>query len=168
MPIIRLLAILALSWPGLVACAAQHEASPRASSSTPATASTTVATTSQPATSASPTTATTTAPCVGLSICAPPPPDAEGNPACFYSDGWQASSSGAGIEVWYFHEPQNMSKPDKITAVVRKKDGTTESQEADIEAGQQVHRFGFAAIDKAAVAQVFLDSSTGRCYVIGP
>ncbi|EUA10782.1 hypothetical protein I546_3358 [Mycobacterium kansasii 732] len=105
---------------------------------------------------------------MGLSICPPPPPDAEGNPACFYSDGWQATSSGAGIEVWYFHEPHNMSKPDKVTAVVRKKDGTTESQEADIQAGQQVHRFEFATINQSAVAEVFLDSSTGRCFVIGP
>ncbi|WP_244232417.1 hypothetical protein [Mycobacterium innocens] len=103
-----------------------------------------------------------------MSICPPPPPDAEGNPGCFYSDGWQATSSGAGIEVWYFHEAQNMSKPDKVTAVVRKKDGTTESQEADIQPGQQVHRFEFATINQSTVAEVFLDSSTGRCFVIGP
>ncbi|WP_231982253.1 hypothetical protein [Mycobacterium sp. E2327] len=114
----------------------------------------------------SPPTATGTPSCVGLSICPPPPPDADGNPGCYYADGWQGS--GAGIEVWYFHEPQNISKPDKVTALVRKKDGTTESQDANIEAGQQVHRFEFATIDKSAVQEVLLTSSGGRCFVIGP
>jgi hypothetical protein len=106
--------------------------------------------------------------CIGLSICPPPPPDAEGNPACYYADGWRANESGAGIEVWYFHEPQNMSKPDKVTAVVRKKDGTNESQDANVEAGQQVHRFEFPAIDKSSFQEVLLSTSNGRCFVIGP
>ena len=114
----------------------------------------------------SPVTSTSVAPCVGLSICPPPPPDAEGNPACYYADGWQGS--GAGIEVWYFHEPQNLSKADKVTASVRKKDGTTESQDADITAGQQVHRYEFPTIDQSAVQEVLLTTSTGRCWVIGP
>jgi len=70
--------------------------------------------------------------------------------------------------VWYFQDPQNLSKPDKITAVVRKKDGTTESQDADIEAGQQVHRFEFPTIEQSSVQEVLLTSSTGRCFVIGP
>ena len=115
-----------------------------------------------------PTTPTTTPQCVGLSICPPPPPDAEGNPACYFSDGWQGNATGAGIEVWYFHEPQNLSKPDKVTAVVRKKDGTNESQDANIEAGQQVHHFEFPTIDKSAVQEVLLTTSTGRCFVTGP
>lgn len=116
--------------------------------------------------SATPTTTTTTPECVGLPSCPAGAPDAQGNPACFYSDGWQ--SSGAGIEVWYFHEPQNMSKADKVTAVVRKKDGTTESLESDIAAGQQVHRFEFSTIPQSAVAEVLFESSGGRCYVVGP
>ncbi len=70
--------------------------------------------------------------------------------------------------MWYFHEPQNLSKAEKVTAVVRKKDGTNESQDANIEAGQQVHRFEFPTIDKSAVSAVFLDTSNGRCFVIGP
>lgn len=106
--------------------------------------------------------------CAGLSICPAPPPDAEGNPGCFYSDGWQATSSGAGIEVWYFHEPQNMTNPDKVTAVVRKKDGTIESQETTIEAGQQVHRFEFPTTAQSAVGEVLFQSSAGRCFVAGP
>jgi len=117
---------------------------------------------------ASPTTATSGPDCVGLSICQPPPPDAEGNPPCYFSDGWQATGSGTGIEVWYFHEPENLSKPDKITVQVRKKDGTTESQDANIEAGQQTHRFEFPTIDKSVVQEVLLNSSAGRCFVIGP
>ena len=115
-----------------------------------------------------PTTPTTTTPCVGLSICPPPPPDAEGNPGCYYSDGWQGNGASAGIQVWYFHEPQNMSKPDKVTALVRKKDGTNESQDANIKAGQQVHRFEFSTVDKSAVQEVLLTTSSGRCFVIGP
>lgn len=126
------------------------------------------------ATSAAPTTTTATTattdktPCVGLSVCAPPPPDADGNPACYYADGWQATASGAGIEVWYFHEPQNLSKPDKVTAVVRKKDGTQESQNADIAAGQQVHRFEFPAAAPSTVQEVLLTTGAGRCFVVGP
>ncbi|WP_293037308.1 hypothetical protein [Mycobacterium sp.] len=116
--------------------------------------------------------AATTAPaapaCVGLSICPPPPPDAEGNPGCYYSDGWRADASGAGIEVWYFQDPQSPSKPDKVTTVVRKKDGTTESQDAHIEAGQQVHRFEFPATPPSAVDEVLFVSGTVRCFVIGP
>ncbi|WP_245604692.1 hypothetical protein [Mycobacterium genavense] len=90
-----------------------------------------------------------------------------GQPGVLLSDGWQANSAGAGIEVWYFHEPQNLSKPDKVTAVVRKKDGTTEFQDAAIEAGQQAHRFEFPTIDKSAVQEVLLVTSGGRCFVIG-
>lgn len=70
--------------------------------------------------------------------------------------------------MWYFHEPQNLSTPDKVTALVRKKDGTNESQDADIEAGQQVHRFEFAAVGKSTVQEVLLTTSSGRCFVIGP
>jgi hypothetical protein len=104
--------------------------------------------------------------CVGLSICPPPPPDAEGNPGCYYADGWQADRDGIG--VWYFHQPANLSKPDQVTATVRMKDGTVASQIAAIDAGQQMHRFGFPGIDKSAVQEVLLNSSTGQCFVIGP
>jgi len=113
-------------------------------------------------------TATSTPTCVGLSICPPPPPDTEGNPPCYYADGWQADISDGGIAVWYFHEPSNLSKPDQVTAVVRMKDGTVASQIADIDAGQQVHRFGFPSIDKSAVQAVLLTSSGGQCLVTGP
>lgn len=166
---IWLLAALTTCW--LTACGSPHAAPPAASGSsvkqaTPVASATKPA---APATTTTPAAPTTTTPdCVGLSICPPPPPDADGNPACFYSDGWQATSSGAGIEVWYFHEPQNMSTPDKVTAVVRKKDGSTESQVAEIAAGQQAHRFEFPTTDKSTVAEVLFDSNSGRCFVVGP
>ncbi|WP_235192456.1 hypothetical protein [Mycobacterium asiaticum] len=89
-------------------------------------------------------------------------------PACFSSDGWQPTSSGAGIEVWYFHEPQHISTPEQVTAVVIKKDGSTETLESAIEAGQQVHRFEFPAIPQSAVADVFFDTPGGRCLVAAP
>lgn len=107
-------------------------------------------------------------PCVGLSICTPPPPDAQGNPPCYYADGWRANDSGAGIEVWYFQDPKSPSQPEKVTALVRKKDGTRESQDAGIERGQQVHRFEFPAIAQSAVDEVLFVSGAGRCFVIGP
>jgi hypothetical protein len=157
---IRVLAILLMGCVNVAACASQQASPPKASAARatkpPAVTSTVVA----------PATATSTTPCVGLSICPPPPPDADGNPGCYYSDGWQGS--GAGIEVWYFHEPQNLSKPDKVTALVRKKDGTNQSLDANIDTGQQVHRFEFPTIDKSAVQEVLLTSSTGRCFVNGP
>jgi hypothetical protein len=170
--IFRVITIAAMACVGVAACGSQHPSSSHGSGSSSTAPSTTTSTTvsaSPPSsTAASPAATSSTPTCIGLSICPPAPPDAEGNPQCYYSDGWQANSAGAGIEIWYFHEPQNLSKPDKVTAVVRKKDGTNESQDANIEAGQQTHRFEFPAIDKSAVQEVLLTTNTGRCFVIGP
>ncbi|OBH13891.1 hypothetical protein A5695_13205 [Mycobacterium sp. E1747] len=149
---------------GLLACGSQHTASPNASNSSTTNPSTPPSSTVP--SSASP--ATSTPACVGLSICPPPPPDAEGNPACYYADGWRGDSSGAGIEVWYFRDPQSPPHPDKVTALVRKKDGTTESQDADIAGDQQVHRFGFPTVAPSAVQEVLFTSGSGRCFVVGP
>lgn len=166
----RLKATIGVCCVAVTACGSHQASGPSTSGSSSAKplASSSIAA-SPPATTTVAPPATSSAPpdCVGLSICTPPPPDAEGNPACYYSDGWQSNSAGAGIEVWYFHEPQNMSKPDKVTAIVRKKDGTNESQDAAIAAGQQTHRFEFPAIDKSAVQEVLLASSSGRCFVVG-
>jgi hypothetical protein len=148
---IRLLAILVMGWVSVAACASQQSSPPRAIVA-----------------QVSPVTSTSAPQCIGLSICPPPPPDAEGNPACYYADGWREIGPGAGIEVWYFHEPQNLSKSDKVTALVRKKDGTNEAQDASIDAGQQAHRFEFPAIDQSAVQEVLFTTSGGRCFVIGP
>ena len=154
-----------------MACGSEHPAPPNASSSTapkPSTPPGSSASSSAPSNPVASSATTSPPACIGLSICPPPPPDAEGNPACYYADGWRADSSGAGIEVWYFRDPQNPPKGDKITALVRKKDGTNESQDAEIEAGQQVHRFGFPNVAPSAVQEVFFSSGSGRCFVIGP
>jgi hypothetical protein len=140
---ISVLTAVATACLGLVACAAAHPSAANAS--------------------AHPDTPT----CVGLSTCTPPP-DADGNPPCYYADGWQADASEGGIAVWYFHEPSNLSKPDEVTAVVRMTDGTVASQIARIDAGQQVHRFGFPGMDKSAVQEVLLSSGGGQCFVTGP
>ena len=79
-----------------------------------------------------------------------------------------AGASGSAIDVYYFHEPQNLSKPDNVTAEIRMKDGTVASQISPIDAGQQLHQFEFPSIDKSAVQEVFLISNDGRCYVTGP
>ena len=42
-----------------------------------------------------------------------PPPDAEGNPACNYRDGWEADPSGSAINVYYFREPRRRPVPRK-------------------------------------------------------
>ncbi len=162
---VRLIA-LAMACAGLLACGPQKPTPPDASGPSSTRPSAVGGSAVSPSTLASTTVPPT--PCIGLSICPPPPPDAEGNPACYYADGWRAIAPGAGIEVWYFHEPQNMAKPDKVTALVRKKDGTSESQDANIDAGQQVHRFEFATIDQSAVEEVLVTTSAGRCFVIGP
>ena len=163
--VIRLIAIIAMGCAGVAACASQQPPPPKASGPSTTTPPTTTSTTVSQATA---TTATSTPQCIGLSICPPPAPDPEGNPACYYADGWRANASGDEIEVWYFHEPQSLSKPDKIMASVRKRDGTNESQDANIEAGQQAHRFEFPTVDKSAVQEVLLTTSNGRCFVIGP
>ena len=161
---IQLLAVVAMGCAATAACASPQPPQASGSSTTKSpTAVSAVSTAASPA----PTTTTSAPQCVGLSICPTPAPDAEGNPACYYADGWRANSAGNGIEVWYFHEPQNMGKPDKITVVVRKKDGSNDSQDANIDAAQQTHRFEFAAIDVSAVQEVLLTSSGGRCFVIG-
>jgi hypothetical protein len=125
----KAIGVLATLLVGVAAWASQQPAPPKASGPN---------TTKPPPATVSPVTPATTPRCVVLSICPPPPPDAEGNPACYHADGRRGNASGAGIEVWYFHEPQNLSEPDKVTALVREMDGTNESQDADIEAGQQV------------------------------
>jgi hypothetical protein len=151
---------------GIAACGSNHPA-PNASASNSTSPPSTSKVSALQSTSTSP--APTSSPaCVGLSICPPPPPDAEGNPACYYADGWRADSSGAGIEVWYFHEPEKMSTPDRVTATVRMKDGTNQSQDANIDAGQQVHRFEFPTTKQSSVDEVLFTSSGGRCFVIGP
>ena len=167
---LRLIAILTMACAGLTACGSQQPAPPSASgpsSMRPSTTTSAAVSQSSPSSTTVSPTPTSTPSCIGLSICRPPP-DAEGNPPCYYADGWRANESGAGIEVWYFREPQTQSQPDKITAVVRKKEGTSESQDANIEAAQQVHRFEFATIQQSSVEEVLLTTSAGRCFVIGP
>ena len=111
---------------------------------------------------------TTTTSCAGLSICTPPPPDAEGNPACYYRDGWAADPSGAGINVYYFREPSDSAKAEQVTADVRLTDGTTASQIAAVDAGQSSDQIQFPGIDKSAVREVVLTTGAGRCFVVGP
>jgi hypothetical protein len=103
-----------------------------------------------------------------LSICTPPPPDAEGNPACFYRDGWAADTSGSGINVYYFRESSNAVNGEQVTADVRLKDGTTASQIAAIDPGQLNDQIQFPGIDKSAVQEVLLTTGAGRCFVVGP
>lgn len=154
----------ASAWSIVAACgSATHAVGPGTAPATHAVAQTTSV-----GPTVSSTAPTTTPQCVGLSICPPPPPDAAGNPACYYADGWRAGTSGGGIEVWYFREPQSPSKADKVTVTVRRKDGTTQSQDASIDAGQQVHRFEFLDTPQASVDEVLLVSSADRCFVIGP
>ena len=111
---------------------------------------------------------TTTTSCVGLSICPPPPPDAEGNPACYYRDGWEGDPSGSGINVYYFRESPTETGAEQVTADVHLKDGTTASQIAAIDAGQSTHQIQFPGIDKTTVQEVVLNTGAGRCFVIGP
>jgi hypothetical protein len=109
-----------------------------------------------------------TGPCLGLSICPTPPPDAEGNPACNYRDGWDADPSGSGIDVNYFPESAAAATGEQITVDVRLKDGTVASQIAAIEPGQSFHHIQFPGIEKSAVHEVLLANDAGRCFVIGP
>ena len=154
---------------GLAACSSSSPSRPQAatpSSTTPQPAVT--STRAAPNAKRAPDAPSTTASCVGLSICPPPPPDAEGNQACYYRDGWAADPSGSGINVYYFREPPNALSGEQVTADVRLKDGTTASQIAAIDPGQLNNRIQFPGIDKSAVQEVFLTTSAGRCFVIGP
>jgi hypothetical protein len=157
---------------GLAACSSSSPSRPQAttaSSTTPKPAVTT--TRSAPNTTAAPNATaapSTTASCVGLSICTPPPPDADGNPACYYRDGWAADTSGSGINVYYFRESSNAVNGEQVTADIRLKDGSTASQIAAIDPGQPNDQIQFPGIDKSAVLEVLLTTSAGRCFVIGP
>ena len=155
---------------GLAACSSPSPSQPQAataSSTTPHPAVTTDRVTA-PATPTAAATPSTTASCVGLSICPPPPPDAEGNPACYYRDGWAIDTSGSGIDVYYFREAPNAVDGEQVTAEVRQKDGTTASQIVAIDPGQLNDQIQFPGIDKSAVQEVLLTTGAGRCFVIGP
>ncbi|MGO9104012.1 MAG: hypothetical protein ACLP9Y_33035 [Mycobacterium sp.] len=102
-----------------------------------------------------------------MPICTPPPPDVEGNPACYYRDGWAAETSGSEINVYYFRESSNAVSGEQVTADVRLKDGTTASQIAAIDPGQLNDQIPFPGIDKSPVQEVLLKTSAGRCFVIG-
>jgi len=90
--------------------------------------------------------------CVGIAACAPQqpsPPKATG--------------------------PSTTKPPPTTSAAVAQSAPTTPTStpqctglDANIEAGQQVHHFEFPTIDKSAVQEVLLTTSTGRCFVIGP
>ena len=154
---------------GMAACSSSpsRPQTTTASSTTPQSAITTTRAAPN-ATGAPNATPSTTESCVGLPICTPPPPDAEGNPACFYRDGWVADTSGSGINVYYFRESSNAVNGEQVTADVRLKDGTTASQIAAIDPGQSNDQIQFPGIDKSAVQEVLLTTSAGRCFVIGP
>jgi hypothetical protein len=108
------------------------------------------------------------APCIGLAICPPPPPDAEGNPGCYYRDGWAADTSGSGIDLYYFRESVNAVNGEQVTADVRLKDGTTASQIAAIDPGQLMDQIKFPGVAASAVQEVLLTTGAGRCFVLGP
>ena len=145
---------------GLAACSSSSPSRPQAATAT--------LTTPQPAVATTRAAPNTTATCVGLPICTPPPPDPEGNPACYYRDGWAADTSGSGINVHYFRESSNAVNGEQVTAEVRLKDGTTASQIAAIDPGQLNDQIQFPGIAKSAVQEVLLTTSAGRCFVIGP
>ena len=151
---------------GLAACSSSSPSPPQAATASsptpqPAVTATRAAPNATPAPS-------TTASCVGLPICTPQPPDAEGNPACYYRDGWAADTSGSGINVYYFRESSSAVNGEQVTADVRLKDGTTASQIVAIDPGQLNDQIQFPGIDNSAVQEVLLTTSAGRCFVIGP
>lgn len=156
---------------GLAACSSSSPSQPQATTASSTTRQPTVTRPAAPNATAAPhTTSAASAPtaCVGLSICPPPPPDAEGNPACYYRDGWDADPSSSGINVYYFREPADAANGEHVTADVRLRDGTTASQIAAIHPGQSRDQIQFSGIDKSAVQEVLLTTSAGRCFVIGP
>ena len=151
--------ITALGCFGAAACSSSSHSNPQAAPASSPSEKPSVTATTAP---------TTTTSCAGLSICTPPPPDAEGNPACNYRDGWEADPSGSGINVYYFRESSTAAGAEQVTADVRLKDGTTASQIAAIDAGESNQQIQFPGIDKTTVQEVLLTSSAGRCFVIGP
>ena len=150
---------------GLAACSSSSPSQPQATTAGPTTRQPTVTKPVAPHATAAP---SPTTPCLGLSICPPPPPDAEGNPACYYRDGWDADPSGSGINIYYFRESSNAASGEQVTADVRLGDGATASQIAEIDPGQSNDQIRFPGIDKSAVQEVLLTTSAGRCFVIGP
>jgi hypothetical protein len=153
---------------GLAACSSSTPSQPQATTASSTTQQPTVTGPAAPHATAAPSASAAPTPCVGLSICPPPPPDAEGNPGCYYRDGWDADPSGSGINVYYFREPSNAANGEQVTADVRLRDGTTASQIAALDPGQSSDRIQFPGIDKSAVQEVLLTTSAGRCFVIGP
>jgi hypothetical protein len=160
--------IVAVGCFGLAACSSSSPSQPQATTASSTIRQPTVIKPAAPnSTAARNATATPTAPtpCVGLSICPPPPPDTQGNPACYYRDGWDADPSGSGINVYYFREPSNAANGEQVTADVRLRDGTTASQIAAMDSGQSNEQIQFPGIDKSAVQEVLLTTSAGRAKI---
>jgi len=159
--------IVAVSCFGAVACSSSSSSpsQPQAATASSSIEKATATTTAAPTATAAPTTTTS---CVGLSVCAPPPPDAAGNPACFYRDGWAADPSGTGINVYYFRESSDAAGGEQVTADVRQKDGTVASQISAIDPGQSNDQIQFPGIEASTVQEVLLTTNAGRCFVIGP
>ena len=163
--------IAALGCFGLAACSSSSPSPPHAVTASSTTHPATVTRLTAPSATATPNPTTAPSPttsCAGLSICTPPPPDTEGNPACSFRDGWAADPSGSGINVYYFRESPTAANGEQVTADVRLKDGTTASQIAAIDAGQPNQQIQFPGIDKATVQEVLLTTTAGRCFVVGP
>lgn len=100
---------------GLAACSSPSPSQPQsATANSHPVLTTTGAARTAPAAPTATAAPSATAACVGLSICPPPPPDAEGNPACYYRDGWAIDTSGSGIDVYYFRESANAVNRDQV------------------------------------------------------
>jgi hypothetical protein len=169
--VIERVIIAAVGCFSLAACSSSSPSQPQATTASSTTRQPTVTRPVAPSTTAAPNDTaapSATTPCVGLSICPPPPPDAEGNPACSYRDGWDADPSGSGINVYFFREPANAANGEHVTGDVRLKGDTTASQIVAVDPGQSFGRIQFPGIDKSAVQEVLLTTSAGRCFVIGP
>lgn len=90
---------------------------------------------------------------------APPPPDADGNPACPVADAWGKAPIDKGIFVTFW-----TNGPDYVTALVRTTNGTDFAQSAAVEPDQQLHIFDFPGVDATVVREVLITSNVKRCF----
>jgi hypothetical protein len=89
----------------------------------------------------------------------PPPPDAQGNPACPVSDAWGKDASQRGIFISYWADGT-----DDVTVLVHIATGTDYGQSAKIGPYERLHLFDFPDIDARTVQEVLITTNVKRCF----
>jgi len=86
------------------------------------------------------------------------PADPEGNPACPQPTTWGMAPDEPGILVTYWGDG-----PDRVTVLVRTRNGADFAQTADIAPDQLLRFFDFPSVGVTAIREVLIITNVRRC-----